>query len=434
MATTRSPDADDAILGAQGLESKDRAVLLALAVLGFAGRATYGLLSNDATTRYPDASIYHRIAEDFLRLGIGSPDVTNVPFFPGGYPALLSGAYWLVGVRPWVIVLIQALLVGTAIYASGWFVARLIGRRVALGSATLMTISPALTAVVASLMYESALFSAITLGFAVGLRASDAVGARAVVLAATAGLLIGLGIPIQPKVLLVAAVFVAWLALRARRAAPALAALLAITVAPMAYAVRTERSDGRLALSTNLGRNMLIGFHDEAKGGYGVATGACDWRADPFEDDTAERRCALRWAAHHVVQLPELEVRKVFYFWSPVVGQAENWGGFEEGLDARNHMPSSIRDAGWFEPADSAVRSGLALVWLALTVGGLAYLWPRRREFAALAAAVVGAVLLVSLVTFGDSRYRLPVAAFYVPLQVTALLAMVSGAARRLRR
>jgi hypothetical protein len=255
-----------------------------------------------------------------------------------------------------------------------------------------------------------------------------------VVLAATAGLLIGLGIPVQPKVVLVAAVFVAWLAVRARRAAPAVAALLAITVAPMAYAVRTERADGRLALSTNLGHNMLIGFHDDAKGGYGLPDAACETHGDPFEDDTTERGCALRWAADHVIQLPELEARKVFYFWSPAVGPPENYGGFEGGLDARNHLSSSVRGARWFERADSAVRSALTLVWLALTVGGLAYLLPRRFEFAALSAAVIGAVLLVSLVTFGDSRYRLPVAAFYVPLQVAALLAMASVAARRLGR
>jgi hypothetical protein len=271
-------------------------------------------------------------------------------------------------------------------------------------------------------------------------------------LAAAGALVLGLASTMQPKALVVVFVLLAWLAATPQRSTRTLVAVLvAAAIGPLALAVRTDATAGHLALSANLGATARIGLNDGATGGYrydlSVLRG-CHLPArlvsrdrvgfsddDLFAFDRTLTRCSATWALHHPLRAAGLGLTKAMYFWSPMVGPLVRDRGatWAQPFDYRRGVPAGVRSSGAFATANRVLGN----LWMALVVGlvvagtAVGVRSARHRRFTLVLAAPVTLFLLVSMITIGDARFRLPVTPFSTVLQALALVALLERLARR---
>jgi hypothetical protein len=208
-------------------------------------------------------------------------------------------------------------------------------------------------------------------------------------------------------------------------------ATLAITLFfPASLIYRNHKANNVNAISTNLGVTMNIGAGDKATGGYmkkdyGVA---CVQSGTVSQQDNQLVKCVLSWYVSHPTKAINLFYHKTINFFSP-------WYGPEAGgTMARNpwlKISPLVNIASTPDGGDLIYGGfGKLISWLWLLGGitlllyGFIVLWRlgSLEKFIALMAMIaVSTNWLVSLISIGDHRFRLPIMGMTLFLQAVGL-------------
>jgi hypothetical protein len=212
---------------------------------------------------------------------------------------------------------------------------------------------------------------------------------------------------------------------------------LAITLFfPATLIYRNHKAIGVNSISTNLGVTMNIGAGDKATGGYmkqdfGVP---CTLTGNQSQQDNQRVKCVLNWYASNPSKAIKLFYNKTLYFWSP-------WFGPEaQGTMARSPWlsVSPIREMHQGVMAPKLVYGGfgklISWVWLlgglALLLYGFLILWRQNsleRFIGTVAMIAISTNWLISLISIGDHRFRVPVMGMSLFLQAIGLKTLFKG-------
>lgn len=217
--------------------------------------------------------------------------------------------------------------------------------------------------------------------------------------------------------------------------------LMAISLAmtlffPATLIFRNHKAIGLNTISTNLGGTMNIGAGDKAEGGYsskyvGVP---CETSGNAAQKDNQQVICVLKWYSNNPVKAMKLFYNKTKFFWSPWEGQLAN------GTMARNPWLkiSPIKNMQSTPDGDKLVRGpiGVLVSWiwflsgLVFLIYGFIVLWRLKsleRFIGSIAAIAVGTSWLISLITIGDHRFRLPIMGMSLFLQAVGIRTLFRG-------
>ena len=212
---------------------------------------------------------------------------------------------------------------------------------------------------------------------------------------------------------------------------------LAVTLFfPATLIFRNNQAVGLNSISTNLGGTMNIGAGDKAEGGYaskdvGVP---CVTSGTDAEKDNQQVICVLKWYSNNPVKAVKLFYNKTKFFWSPWEGQLAN------GTMARNPWLKihPVRDMQQNPDGDKLVRGPIgSLVSWSWFLGGLGFLfygfiilWRAKqleRLIGVVAMIAISTSWLISLVTIGDHRFRLPIMGMSLFLQAVGIRTLFKG-------
>ena len=211
---------------------------------------------------------------------------------------------------------------------------------------------------------------------------------------------------------------------------------LAITLFfPATLIYRNHQATGVNSISTNVGVTMNIGAGDKATGGYikkdyGVL---CDTNGTAAQQDSQKVKCVLDWYLSNPSKAVKLFYNKTLYFFSPWIGPAAN------GTMARNPWLkiSPIANIASTPDGNKLVYGGfgklISWLWLlggiVLIIYGFLVLWrlgSLEKFIAFMAMIAVSTNWLVSLISIGDHRFRLPIMGMSLFLQAVGLKTLFS--------
>ena len=376
-----------------------------------------------------------------LKEGIFSPEGL-LNYWPAGYPLfilLLS----LLG-KSWVLTtlsIVQSLLFS---YAAYLFASQLYKTRIQKFSYVILLfilLNPTLSLSSIVIGYESITASGLIIIMALIVKSFNEKNEKKflrylVVNSTISGLLVFL----QPRLILscILIIFIwiiTWKGLKA--SALLMIFSLAITlIFPATLIYRNNKSVGLNSISTNLGITMNIGAGDKATGGYmqegfGVP---CELSGTSVEQDNQRVKCVLDWYTQNPTKAIKLFYNKSVYFWSPWFGPIAN------GTMARNPwLKISPLQSIASNPEGADLILGpfgklVSWVWLigglALIIYGYLALWRQNsleRFLGNLAIIAIGTNWLVSLISIGDHRFRIPIMGISLFLQAIGLKSLFGG-------
>lgn len=393
-----------------------------------------------------DAENYIGVADDFEKRGLFAD---GLMYWPPGYPLVILMLRVLTGGHElWALSVLQTLAWSAAVF----FAARQLLRSriavVAVPIAYFALLNPTLSLASLTIGYETftASCALVALGLLLHERRADAAGEAAFWQLPVAALALGWASMLQARLALGGAAFlVAWVLLRRPvllRWAVTLIAVFAFALPPGLLVARNLVANGQPVITTQLGINMLMGVGDEAPGYYtgGKTYIACNVdESDSVLADKQQQACAVRWWLDNPVSAVALGWKKSVALWS-------SWyGPIAQGSMARNpylniHPVKALVTTQ--EMADLVLGPiGKLVEWMWL-VGGLLLmfigtfaLWRVggvERAIGAAAMLFVAGSWLMTLITTGDHRYRLPFMGLSLLLQVVGAMALVNrGMLRR---
>ena len=206
---------------------------------------------------------------------------------------------------------------------------------------------------------------------------------------------------------------------------------------PATLIYRNHKATGQNSISTNLGVTMNIGAGDKATGGY-IKSGygvKCNQSGNQSEADQQLVRCVLSWYLNNPAKALKLFYNKSIYFWSP-------WNGPEaNGTMARNPWLkiSPTKNIADSSPDGNKLIYGgfgklVSWIWLlggiALFIYGFLILWrlnSLERIIGSIAGITVMSSWLITLISIGDHRFRLPIMGMSLFLQAVGLRTLFKG-------
>ena len=205
---------------------------------------------------------------------------------------------------------------------------------------------------------------------------------------------------------------------------------------PATLIYRNHKAVGINTISTNLGVTMNIGAGNKASGTYmeqdfGVP---CTLTGSDIERDSQLIKCVLVWYANNPVKALKLFYNKTLYFWSP-------WSGTEgRGTMSRNPwlkinpITNIASTPDGYKVVASGIGKTISWLWLlggiALLIYGFMALWRAgslEKFIALVAMIVVSTNWLVSLISIGDHRFRIPIMGMSLFLQAIGLKTLFKG-------
>jgi hypothetical protein len=216
-----------------------------------------------------------------------------------------------------------------------------------------------------------------------------------------------------------------------------LIASLAITLFfPATLMYRNHKANGFNAISTNLGVTMNIGAGDKATGGYmtkdyGVP---CKQSGNAAQQDNQLVSCVVNWYTQNPTKALNLFYNKSINFFSP-------WFGPEAGgTMARNpwlkisplvNIASNPEGGKLIYGGFGKLMSWLWIIGgIALLLYGFMVLWrlgSLEKLVALIAMIAISTNLLISLISIGDHRFRIPIMGFSLFLQAVGLKTLFRG-------
>jgi hypothetical protein len=246
---------------------------------------------------------------------------------------------------------------------------------------------------------------------------------------------------IQPR-LIVSGILINLLWIFVRKPWKSASLLIAVSLAitlffPATLIFRNNQATGQNSISTNLGVTMNIGAGDKAKGGY-LSTDVgveCARSGTPAEQDNQLVKCVLDWYVANPTKALNLFYNKSLYFWSPWSGPTAN------GTMARNPWLklNPIKDIAENSPEGNKLvfgGAGKVISWMWLLGGvlvaiyGFIILWRSRaleRVIGLVAAIAITSNWLITLISIGDHRFRLPIMGMSLFLQTVGIRTLFRG-------
>jgi hypothetical protein len=219
------------------------------------------------------------------------------------------------------------------------------------------------------------------------------------------------------------------------------ASVLITLLVPATLIYRNNQAVGLNSVSTNLGITMNIGAGDNATGGYmkegyGVP---CTTTGTVVEQDNQRVKCVVNWYFSNPTKSLRLFYNKTLFFWSPWVNNGF-LGEVETGTMARNPWLkiSPITNITSTQDGMNLVHGnfGKLISWLwllsglALLIYGYITLWRQKsieRFIASMAMIAITTNWLISLVSIGDHRFRIPIMGLSLFLQAVGLKTLLRG-------
>ena len=230
-----------------------------------------------------------------------------------------------------------------------------------------------------------------------------------------------------------------WILMRKSVKAGSLLVIISLAVTlffPATLIYRNHKAIGVSSISTNLGVTMNIGAGDKATGGYmkkdyGVP---CNLIGNESEQDNRRVKCVLSWYVDNPTKAVKLFYNKTLYFWSPWFGPEAN------GTMARNPWLtiSPIKNIASTPDGADLVYGGfgklISWFWLLGGLGLLLYgfliLWRQNsleRFVGNIAMIAISTNWLISLISIGDHRFRIPIMGMSLFLQAIGLRTLFKG-------
>jgi hypothetical protein len=376
-----------------------------------------------------------------LKDGIFSPE-SILNYWPAGYPFLIL--FLSILGKSWVLTtlsIVQSLVFSYAVYffAKHLYQTRL--KKFTYLTLLLILFNPTLSLSSIAVGYESLTASGLLL--CVGLVIKSFVekdNKKFIKYLIISSVIFGLLSFVQPR-LLVAGLLINFIWIIVWRGFKAGALIVALSLAitlffPATLIYRNNQAIGINSISTNLGVTMNIGAGDNATGGYikedyGVE---CDLSGTSAQQDNQRVRCVLNWYLSNPIKAAELFYNKSVYFWSPWYGPGAN------GTMARNPWLTinPLKNIATTQDGFNVVYGGFGKVisWLWL-LGGLALLlygyitlWRQNsleRFIGNLAMIAMATNWLITLLTIGDHRFRIPIMGLSLFLQAIGLKTLLKG-------
>jgi len=212
--------------------------------------------------------------------------------------------------------------------------------------------------------------------------------------------------------------------------------VLVSLIIPASLMYRNYKAIGVTSISTNLGVTMSIGAGDEATGGYGKGESGvdCNLSGTEVQKDNQRVRCVLAWYLSNPVKSLNLFYNKSIYFWSPWFGPEAN------GTMARNPWLkiNPVKNVTSTQEGVDLVFGGfgklISWVWLLSGVAIMFYGYlvllrqkSLERFIGNLAMIAIGSNWLISLISIGDHRFRIPIMGMSLVLQAVGLKTLLRG-------
>jgi hypothetical protein len=244
----------------------------------------------------------------------------------------------------------------------------------------------------------------------------------------------------QPR-LLVAGILILcfWIVTRCGVKAGSVILIIGVLVSliiPASLMYRNYKAIGVTSISTNLGVTMSIGAGNEATGGYGKGESGvdCNLSGTEVQKDNQRVRCVLAWYLSNPVKSLNLFYNKSIYFWSPWFGPEAN------GTMARNPWLkiNPVKNVTSTQEGVDLVFGGfgklISWVWLLSGVAIMFYGYlvllrqkSLERFIGNLAMIAIGSNWLISLISIGDHRFRIPIMGMSLFLQAVGLKTLLRG-------
>jgi hypothetical protein len=224
-----------------------------------------------------------------------------------------------------------------------------------------------------------------------------------------------------------------WILIRKGVKAGLLLAIISLAITlffPATLIYRNHKAIDSKSISTNLGVTMIIGAGDNATGGYakGESGVPCTLTGNASEQDNQRVKCVVNWYASNPTKAIKLFYNKTLYFWSPWFGPEAN------GTMARNPWLtiSPIKNIASTPDGNKLVYGGfgklISWLWLlgglALLLYGYLTLWRQNsleRYIGNIAMIAISTNWLISLISIGDHRFRIPIMGMSLFLQAIGL-------------
>jgi len=376
-----------------------------------------------------------------LRDGIFSPE-SILNYWPAGYPLLII--FLSILGKSWVLTtlsIMQSLVFSYAVYFFAKELSKTRLKKFAYLTLLLILLNPTLSLSSIAVGYESLTASGLLLCVGLVIRSFvEKDNKKFVRYLIVSSAIFGLLSFVQPRLLLTGIMInLLWIFVwKGFKAGVLMIAMsLAITLFfPATLIYRNNQAIGINSISTNLGVTMNIGAGDNATGGY-IKEGfgvECDLSGTSSEQDNQRVRCVLVWYVSNPIKVVELFYNKSIYFWSPWYGPVAN------GTMARNPWLTinPLKDIATTQDGFNLIYGGFGKVisWLWL-LGGLALLlygyftlWRQNsleRFIGNLAMVAITTNWLITLLTIGDHRFRIPIMGLSLFLQVIGLKTLLKG-------
>lgn len=393
-----------------------------------------------------DGENYLKGYEALSREGLFSKEgILN--YWPAGYPLVIFFLS-LLG-KSWVLTtlsIIQSAIFSYSVYIFSSQISRTRLKKFSYFSFILIIFNPTLTLSSITIGYESLTASGFLITLGIILRdlidKNDKTFLKNLLYTST---IFGLLSFMQPR-LIISGILINVLWVITRKGFKAslilvIASLILTLSFPTALLYRNYKAVGLTAVSTNLGVTMNIGAGDGATGGYmkegyGVP---CQLSGTPTQQDSQRIKCVLNWYIQNPTKSIHLFFNKTIYFWSPWF----NSGFMNEtrlGTMGRNPWLSitPIRTIASTPEGAKLVFGGfgkfISWIWvlggLFLMFYGFLILWRQRSLERFIASSLLIAISinwLVSLISIGDHRFRLPIMGLSLFLQGVGLKTLFKG-------
>ena len=376
-----------------------------------------------------------------VREGIFSPE-SILNYWPAGYPLLIF--FLSILGKSWVLTtlsIVQSLIFSYAVYFFAKQLSNTRLKKFAYLTLLLILFNPTLSLSSIVVGYESLTASGLLLCIGLVIRSFvEKDNKKFVRYLIISSAIFGFLSFVQPRLLLTGIlinllwIFV-WKGFKA--GALMIAMSLAITLfLPATLVYRNNQAIGINSISTNLGVTMNIGAGDNATGGimrkdYGVE---CDLSGTSLQQDNQRVRCVLNWYLSNPVKAVELFYNKSIYFWSPWYGPVGNGTMARNPWLTINPLKNIASTQDGFNLVNGGFGKVISWLWLlggiALLLYGYLTLWRQNsleRFMGNLAMVPIATNWLISLLTIGDHRFRIPIMGLSLFLQAIGLKTLLRG-------
>jgi 4-amino-4-deoxy-L-arabinose transferase-like glycosyltransferase len=416
----------------------DKSILFII-IASFFYRTAYSLIIANQMSGQ-DADTYSNAAQRILIDGPFATE-TGAPYYAIGYPWFISAIWKIFGVNTYIVGIIQNILLALAIFAFFRATEKFFTRPIALITLMFLVINPALTANVSLIAYETPMLSFLLIGFYFLVKFLEIpnLGKSSFFLNIfLSGVFFTICITLQPKIMLTI-VFIVLVIFKSKKLVASnfnrcLGLTLIMTVlfiGPSAAILRNYEAGNGIGYSGNFYKNVELGG---TRAGVKFDFSSCP---ESIFDTPAKTLCVLKSKISSPVASLKSTLHNGLYFWTPYIGNLKWMGTWFHGADIRRLIP----EYKWYDPSSlwfifdrvtGYLWTGMLLLFIFL---GTRYRFKQDRDLEVV-ALFIGPVLLlwaVSLISYGESRYRLPILPFYTVFIAVTLNHLLSRLTRNRR-